>query len=252
LATPAELYLDLLARSITATLYSQEPNHENPNVRHYIISFVRHYIRGNAITMLPRVRLNNIKTCVEAVIGDRVSGDLIEAGVWRGGGAMFMRGCLEAFGDADRTVWVADSFEGLPEPDVGNKKEYEFYHSDMMTKHYEKMAAGYDEVVANFRAYNLLSDKVQFLKGWFKDTLPVAPIEELAVMRLDCDYYSSTTDALAALYPKLQPGGFVIIDDYGEDLWTDCRKAVDDFRRVNDITDPIVYIDSRSIYWRRR
>ena len=84
---------------------------------------------------------------------------------------------------------------------------------------------------ANFRAYRVLDDKVKFLKGWFKDTLPGAPIRSLAILRLDGDYYESTMDALTNLYDKLSVGGYVIIDDYGEDSWTYCQKAVDDYRR---------------------
>jgi hypothetical protein len=230
-----DLYLDLLAKSLTGTLYQAEPDHDNPNVGRFVVAFAMHYMHGNAITMLSRVRLYNIRHCIEALIGDNVPGDVIETGVWRGGGSMFMRGCLDVLGGADRVAWVADSFEGLPEPDRSHPKEYEFYHSAMMQKHYAKMAATLEEVQRNFEGYGLLSERVRFLKGWFKDTLPSAPIDRLSLMRLDGDYYSSTMDALTALYDKVSRDGFVIIDDYGEDLWTDCRQAVDDFRRARAI-----------------
>jgi hypothetical protein len=246
-----DLYLDLLAKSLTGTLYQAEPDHDNPNVGKFVVEFTMHYVRGNAITMLPRVRLDNIRHCIETVIADRVPGDVIETGVWRGGGSIFMRGCLDALGGIDRINWVADSFEGLPEPDASHRKEYEFYHSAVMQKAYAKMAATFEEVQGNFQAYNLLSERVQFLKGWFKDTLPGAPIDRLAVMRLDGDYYVSTMDALTALYDRLSSGGFVIIDDYGEDLWTDCRQAVDDFRRFHAIADPLTMVDSRCGFWRK-
>jgi O-methyltransferase len=88
-----------------------------------------------------------------------------------------------------------------------------------------------------------------FSKGWFKDTLPTAPIERLAILRLDGDMYSSTMDTLVSLYPKLSRGGFVIIDDYGA-LET-CRKAVADFRESNKINDPLLPIDWTGTYWRR-
>ena len=79
------LYLDLLARSLTGTLYEPEPDHDNPNVGKFVTAFTMHYMRGNAITMLPRVRLDNIRHCIETVIVDDVPGDVIETGVWRGG-----------------------------------------------------------------------------------------------------------------------------------------------------------------------
>jgi Macrocin-O-methyltransferase (TylF) len=106
-------------------------------------------------------------------------------------------------------------------------------------------------VQRNFSAYGLLDERVRFLKGWFKDTLPSAPIERLAVMRLDGDYYESTRDALVNLYPRLAPGGFVVVDDFGEDTWTYCRKAVDEFRSEHGISDPMIKVDSRCWYWRR-
>ena len=93
------------------------------------------------------------------------------------------------------------------------------------------IAVSLDEVKANFSRYGMLDQPVHFLKGWFKDTLPTAPIERLAILRLDGDMYSSTFDALKHLYPKLSRGGFVIVDDYHIDA---CRKAVTDFRERND------------------
>ena len=247
----ADLYLRLLAKSLTATLHDDEPDHDSENVGHFVVKFARHYMTGSAITMLPRLRLQNIRSCVEAVLEEGIPGDVIEAGVWRGGGSIYMRGCLEALGGSDRRSWVADSFEGLPQPDPANTKEATFYHSEMMQGVYRKMSAGYDEVKDNFEAYDLLSERVNFLKGWFSETLPSAPIDQLAIMRLDGDYYSSTMDCLNSLYMKLSPGGFAIIDDYGEELWTDCRKAVDEFRDANRITNPIFSVDSKCAYWRK-
>ena len=163
-----------------------------------------------------------------------------------------MRGCLEALGGTSRKSWVADSFEGLPEPDPLNTKEVAFFHGDMMQQHYKRMAVSYEEVQDNFRAYDLLSDQVCFLRGWFSATLPSASIDKLSVMRLDGDYYSSTMDCLNALYPRLSPGGFAIIDDYGEDLWTDCRKAVDEYRANHKIDEPLVKVDGKCAYWQKQ
>ena len=76
------------------------------------------------------------------------------------------------------------------------------------------LAVPEEEVKANFRRYGLLDDQVRFLPGWFKDTLQDAPIDRIAVLRLDGDLYESTIQALDALYPRVSPGGFCIIDDY--------------------------------------
>jgi Macrocin-O-methyltransferase (TylF) len=152
----------------------------------------------------------------------------------------------------DRTVWVADSFEGLPEPDAEKFPiEAETHNGALMAKVYDHFAVDLEAVRSNFRAYGLLDDQVRFLKGWFKDTLPNAPISSLAIMRLDGDYYESTTDALTNLYDKLSVGGYAIIDDYAEDAWTHCRQAVDEFRRHRNIDEPMIQVDSKCFYWKR-
>jgi O-methyltransferase len=141
-------------------------------------------------------------------------------------------------------VWAADSFAGLPLPNV------EAYSADAGDKHhtYDFLGVSEQQVEENFRRYNLFDRQVQFLKGWFKDTLPEAPIDRLAILRLDGDMYESTIQALESLYHKLSPGGFVIIDDY---FLGPCRQAVTDFRNANRINDPIIDIDGWGVFWRR-
>jgi len=198
-----------------------------------------------AHTMIGLKRLNNIQDCVMAVLTDGIPGDLIETGVWRGGSVIFMKAILQVCEDNDRIVWVADSFEGLPAP--GDKR----YPADAgLTFHQmEHLRVSEHEVAANFQAYGLLDQRVRFLKGWFKDTLPSAPIERLSVLRIDGDLYESTMDSLRALYPKVSPGGFVIVDDYGD--LPSCRQAVDDYREEMGITETIQWADWSGVYWRK-
>jgi len=193
-----------------------------------------------------------LQFCVQSVLADDIPGDLIETGVWRGGATMLMRAILKAHDVTNRIVWVADSFEGLPEPDpVERPLEAKAHAGPIMSQLFNHFAVGLEDVQRNFKAYGLLDDNVRFLKGWFKDTLPTAPIQKLAVMRLDGDYYESTRDALVNLYHRLSIGGYVIIDDYGEETWTYCRKAVEEFRDAMGITDPLIRVDSNCYYWRR-
>jgi len=197
-----------------------------------------------AETMIGLKRLNNLQMCVETVIGDQVKGDLIETGVWRGGACILMAAVLAANSIKDRKVYVADSFEGLPRPDAGT------FPADSGDKHHEYnayLAVSQEEVKENFRKYGLLDDNVVFLKGWFKDTLPSAPIKELAVMRLDGDMYGSTMDALTNLYPKLSRGGFCIVDDYA---LPGCKQAINDYRAAHGIDAEIQPIDEDSVFWR--
>jgi len=246
----ADLYFDLLKKALTNTFFDQEPACDGSE--RYMADFLQHYIRGGAITMLPKVRLDNLQFCVEEVIQKGVAGDLIETGVWRGGATIFMRGILKAYDIADRNIWVADSFEGLPMPDAQSfPAEAQAHAGPSMTKAFKHFAVDLEEVKRNFNAYGMLDGQVRFLKGWFKDTLPSAPINRLAVMRLDGDYYESTRDALVNLYHRLSTGGYIIIDDYAEDTWTYCRKAVDEFRAEHKIDDPLIPVDSKCYYWRR-
>jgi O-methyltransferase/8-demethyl-8-(2,3-dimethoxy-alpha-L-rhamnosyl)tetracenomycin-C 4'-O-methyltransferase len=197
-----------------------------------------------ALTMIGRARMRNLRNLVETVIADGIPGDLLEAGVWRGGACIYMRAILHANGLTDRRVWVADSFAGLPPPHP------EQYPADRDDPHhaYECLAVSLQEVQANFRRYGLLDKQVEFLQGWFKDTLPNAPIEKLSLLRLDGDMYESTIQTLDALYWKVAEDGFVIVDDY---ILNGCRKAVDDFRLRHGIKAPIEAVDGAAVYWRK-
>lgn len=199
----------------------------------------------HADTMIGMKRLENIEYCVRTVIEEGIPGDLIETGVWRGGATIFMRALLEALGDRDRKVWVADSFAGLPKPDGDT------YPVDRGDKHHtvSELAISLATVQRNFRKYDLLDERVKFLKGWFSETLPTAPIETLAVARLDGDMYESTMNALDHLYPKLSRGGFLIVDDWG--VLPGCKAAVVDYREAHGVEEEIHDIDRSGVYWRR-
>lgn len=142
-----------------------------------------------------------------------------------------------------RTVWAADSFEGLPRPELAQDAGLDF-----SKEKFPVLAIDEERVKATFARYGLLDDNVVFLKGWFCDTLPAAPVEQLALLRLDGDLYSSTMDALRACYHKVVPGGFVIVDDWALES---CRKAVEDFRREQGVTEELIPIDPASVYWRK-
>ena len=201
---------------------------------------------ATAETMIGLQRLDNLQRCVETVLADAVPGDLIETGVWRGGASIFMRAVLAAHQVTDRTVWVADSFRGLPEPDV---VRYPVDAGSRLSTDAE-LAISADEVRANFAKYRMLDDQVRFLEGWFADTLPDAPIDRLAVVRLDGDMYGSTWDAVTVLYPKLSPGGYLIVDDYH--TVEGCRRAISDYRDREGITERIEEIDGSAVYWRKQ
>lgn len=206
--------------------------------------------RPTGETMMGMGALNNLHACLDAIHVDGIPGDLVETGVWRGGGTIFMRAFLEVHADTARQVWACDSFEGLPKP----SGEYDADNGDVLWQS-EYLAVSVEEVKENFRKYKLLDDRVHFLKGFFKDTMPTAPIEKIAVLRLDGDMYESTIQVLDALYGKVSPGGFVIIDDYG--MIPACDRAVEEFRRALKVSEPleiIGHVNGKPLgsYWRKQ
>jgi O-methyltransferase len=195
----AERYLDLLKRCLTRSLYDQQYEQiKTPAgllpapVRHVIrrqpFRLVRavsakqqesgEYWPAEAETMIGMTGLDAIQGLARDVLVENVPGDLIETGVWRGGAAIFMRAVLDAYEDSERRVWVADSFEGLPVPR---------YSQDAGDIHWALggLDVSLEAVKANFARYGLLDERVCFLPGWFRETLPSASIERLALMRLD-------------------------------------------------------------------
>ena len=239
------LFLDLMKRCLTNIIYGDPGSVPGYHASDFQIGrrFEGLDWPSVAHTMIGLKRLQNIQMCVEDVLARNIEGDLIETGVWRGGATIFMRAILKAWGIEDRNVWVADSFEGLPPPNATQYPE----DANSRFHMFKQLAVTIEEVRSNFLRYNLLDDQVKFLKGWFRDTLPVAPIQKLAVMRLDGDMYESTMDALVNLYPKLSIGGYAIIDDYND--IAACRKAVDDYRAANKITEPLAGIDWSGVFW---
>lgn len=243
---PRALYLDLMKKCLANTIYEDgsiqpgTPSRYDPKNREYGLDWPT-----IAHTMIGMKRLDNLQYCVESILNDNIPGDLIETGVWRGGATIFMRAILKAYNDTKRTVWVADSFEGLPP--VNTTK----YPADTgwNLNQYSELSVSLDQVKKNFSRYGLLDNQVIFLKGYFSQTLPEAPITSLAVLRLDGDLYESTMDALINLYPKLSVGGYIIIDDYF--AVPPSAQAVTDYRDANSITDPIVSIDSAGVFWRK-
>lgn len=239
----AILYMDLLEASLTGSL-SEDGSMAPWTAASY--DPARRAIGrdwpATACTMIGTARMRNLRHLLERALAEDVPGDFIETGVWRGGACIYARGILAAHGDATRRVFVADSFRGLPEPDA------EAFPADAGDEHstFQQLAISRDQVADNFRRYGLLDERVVFLEGWFKDTLPKAPIERLAVLRLDGDMYESTIQALDALYDKVSPGGYVIVDDY---ILGPCARAIEDFRAARGITAALEPVDGAAVWW---
>ena len=274
----SNLYIDLLKKALTASIYDEsawsiievhKKKFKPLKSLHYISGLLRNFLISQFLkrsiflvkrkpfdvsrrdegrdwplfgyTMIGHQRLDNVQRCVEDVLTNNVPGDLVETGAWRGGTTIFMRALLKAHDVTDRKVWVADSFEGLPAPK--NKDD------GMDLSHVDYLKVSLEQVKSNFEKFELLDDQVEFLKGWFCDTLPKAPIEKIAILRLDGDMYSSTMVSLHNLYHKVIRGGFVIVDDYYS--WPACREAITDFRATHSIESEIKKIDFTGAYWEK-
>ena len=238
-------YLDLLESALTGQLY------KDPSISPWVPSGYDPDIRqigrdwpSLAPTMIGTMRLRNIRTLAEQVIEEKIDGDFLEAGGWRGGACIYMRGILQAHADHHRKVFVADSFAGLPKPDEDK------YPADRNDAHHttEAFTVPIAVVEQSFSDYNLLDERVVFLQGWLKDSLRSASVERLSLLRLDGKMYSSITEMLENLYYKISPNGFIIIDDY---ILPACRSAVDEFRLRMGIDDKIEDIHGAGVYWRK-
>jgi len=240
-----KLYLDMVQRCIINTIY-EDPNQSywSPKVFDGNLRELGRDWPSKAHSMIGSRRMSNLRQITEFVVANNIPGDFVETGVWRGGACIMARAIFKAYGVTDRRVWVADSFCGLPAP---NPK----YVADANDQHhsYPELAISLDEVKSNFAKYGLLDDQVVFLKGWFSETLPQAPIRQLAVLRLDGDMYESTMDGLLNLYDKVSPGGFVIVDDFG--AVRACQQAVLEFRGKRLIEDPVQNIDGIGVFWQK-
>jgi hypothetical protein len=198
------------------------------------------------LTMIPRKTLNNIEYCIRECVAKNIEGDYIECGIWRGGSVIYANEIFKSL-NQNRKIYAADSFRGLPEPNPS------VYPKDKGDTHFKlkELSVSLEDVKKNFRIFGEITDNIIFLEGWFRDTLPKCDSEKFCIIRADGDMYESTINILENLYPKLAIGGFFIVDDYGHQ---NCRAAVEDYRKNNNIEDEMILIDSEknaypSIYW---
>lgn len=241
-----QLYLDLLIKVLANTIYEDASIHPHstgpfqPELRSE-----GHDWPAVAHTMVGVRRLENIRDLAQRALDEGVPGDFIETGVWRGGCCILMRGVLEVNSAKDRKVYVADSFAGLPPPNLETYPQdagWDFHK-------YKELAVSLDNVKDNFSRYGLLDDQVVFVKGWFTETLPSLNAGPFSLIRLDGDWYESTYVALEALYPKLSPGGFVILDDVN--FIPPCQQAVMDYRARMGITAAMHQVDWSASWWQK-
>ena len=191
------------------------------------------YVRNNQLSTSTDERLYATTLACRYVVEQRIDGDFVECGVWRGGNSLIAAGVFKSMQSA-RLTWLFDTFAGMTAPtdaDVnfrGEIAEQKFIAS-RRAGHNNWCYAPIEEVTTNFKKAGLLSDRIKFIKGDVARTLAdtASLPARISVLRLDTDWYESTKAELEVLFPRLSSGGILIIDDYGH--WGGARKAVDEY-----------------------
>lgn len=251
-------YKQLMTSTSFEKLLEQLPNYMNSIC---CLHYSKHIPKLYVYSMLSKDGLSNIEDCVNCVLNDKVRGDFVEAGIWRGGTGILMKSILNEYKCRDRKVFLLDSFEGMENiADTGSSITQNNHPIDVLCSHalndIEKyfgqtlIETSVDEVEHNLKHFGCWDDNVVLVKGWFTDDYPFDQIREISVLRLDCDYYYPTMVCLEHLYDKISVGGFIILDEYYLEFMGE-RLAVDDFRHRRGITTPVVRVDKGIGYWRK-
>jgi len=194
-------------------------------------------------TMVGHLRLRNVRTAIEETIANHIPGDFVELGVWRGGTCIYAKALYDVAGEVSRKVHLFDAFGEVPAFDA----------NPVYKERSKFLAVSMEAVKHNFEKYGVLDDGVQFHKGLFKDTLPAFiasdPQQQVAVLRIDGNFYDSYQDALYSLYPMVPVGGIVIFDDVGED-GTPMRAWLD-FKSDNGLPEKLSKIDHSGRWFRK-
>lgn len=236
-----EAYLDLVRRAVTNYLYlgGEASREEFRCAAHYDIDAGNWKIDRLALpaTLLTAAQLDLVERSVLEVERRDVPGDLLEAGVWRGGVIVLMRALLSAHDIADRKVVAADSFAGIPRNTRAT--------GDPVDAWPDRWVASRAEVEGILERFGLLDERIQFLEGYFEDSFRTLTGERYALIRLDSDSYDSVETSLEYLYPRVSRGGIVIIDDWH---LPGCRLAVETYRAQLGIVDPIEEVEGNA-WW---
>ena len=200
-----------------------------------------------AYTMTSPERVFSVLEAVRYVLKSNLRGSIVECGVWRGGIMMAVALLLRTYERYDKDLYLFDSFDGMPLPaDVdtdfrGRKAKAEFLARKRSENSSNWCYASLPEVQANLESIDYPKSKIHFVAGIVENTVPKLAPEEIAILRLDTDWYASTKHELIHLYPRLVKGGVLIIDDYGH--WQGARKAVDEYFEENGISILLNRID---------
>jgi len=227
------------ARETQGTLWDRAPRRRD--LRHprsyWHAMRLHHRLLREGYTMTSSRRGRALQRLARRLDHDGVPGALVDCGVWNGGSTVLLS---EA--SPDRDVWAYDSFEGLPEAGPLDGPESTSWTGECLGAE-EKLREG-------FRRY-ASPERLHVVKGWFDQTFAATAddVGPVALLHADGDWYESVMLTLRTFYPRVSPGGFVVIDDYG--AWPGAKRAVDEFRQEVGETAPMVSADFTGRYWRK-
>lgn len=215
----------------TVELQATFPDFDDQTIQ--LIKFVEPY------TMTSPERINAMVEAVEYVTSNNIGGNIVECGVWRGGSMMAAATALIERSSTERELLLYDTFEGMPPASDVDRDfcdvaaEIQLAAQDKEDPNSIWCYASIEDVKQNLSLTRYPASRIRMIKGKVEDTLRSEPIEvteeasDIAILRLDTDWYESTRVCLTELYPRLVDGGVLIVDDYGH--WKGCRKAVDEY-----------------------
>lgn len=200
---------------------------------------------GDLAQMSPE-RFAALCSAVEYVVENEIPGSIVECGVFRGASMMAVAHTLVHLDRSDRDLYLFDTFEGMPEPTdrdvtITGVRARERWRNKRTANGSVWCYASLDDVRTNMRTTGYDDSKIHYVKGMVEDTLPLHAPDEIALLRLDTDWYESTRHELTHLFPRLAAGGILIVDDYGH--WTGARKAVDEYLAEHHVQIFLARID---------
>jgi O-methyltransferase len=201
--------------------------------------FSKIYRTVRPYTMCCNTRLYALYKAIKSLENQNLPGDIVECGTAQGGSAALMGLTLKSI-NANRTMWVFDSFEGIPAPSDNDPDQ------DIAKNYIGSFRGDYTAVESLFSKLNILP-KTRLVKGLFQDSLSTAEIKNIALLHIDGDWYDSIMVCLECLYDNVSVGGIIQFDDYG--YWKGARKAVHDFMNRYDLNDQLIVIDYEGRQW---
>ncbi|HET7683426.1 MAG TPA: TylF/MycF/NovP-related O-methyltransferase [Marmoricola sp.] len=197
-------------------------------------------VRDRTMTGHPKVHF--LTEAVRYVVRCGVPGAMLECGVWRGGSMLTVAHMLLRLGVTDRDLYLFDTFTGMTEPTERDQHVFAGRSAEAMlaarTGAPIWQPATLEDVQAGFTGMDYPAERLHFVPGKVEDTIPEAAPDQIAILRLDTDWYESTKHEFTHLYHRLAPGGVLIIDDYGS--WQGSKDATDEF--LDETGEPLLLV----------